>query len=135
MANEDSMKELEELRAAIKEEEVRGAFEDPEQPIEFYAHLANPSDFAKEIAPEASRDLFLANLETRERKPTAREIIDDFDMAYYMELVGLDGNQWKKRGFIKAGASRGIGMGFLKQLNTKQVVVSGGEKKKRWSWK
>jgi len=66
--------DVDELREAMREAETRGAFEEPEQSIEFDAHIINPSEYVEKIAPTATREIVLANLESRDRRPTVREV-------------------------------------------------------------
>jgi len=142
--------EIDELREAMKEAETRGAFEEPEQSIEFDAHIINPSDYVTKVAPTATREIVLANLETRERRPTVREVNNHFEIAHFMrvyaERFGLSvpegnsdevgiGASFEERGYRVLGLSRSVGMAQQKELKMKRVDVGGGEKKKGWSWR
>jgi len=93
------MEEVDELREAMREAETRGAFEEPEQSIEFDAHIINPSEYVEKIAPTATREIVLANLglywptSNREidARPSGRSTIClRLHISYECMLRGLD---------------------------------------------
>lgn len=133
---------MDRLREAIKEEEARGAFEEPEQAIEFDAHIINPSDYVVGVAPTATREMMLANLETKDRKPTVRQVSGLFEVGHFINVLGkfldigdLDGKAFQERGYRLLNLSRSVGMAQQKELRTRRVEVAGGEKKKGWRWR
>jgi len=142
--------EVDELREAMREAETRGSFEEPEQSIEFDAHIINPSEYVEKIAPTATREIVLANLESRDRRPTVREVNNLFEIAHfirvYAERFGLIdskdengeagiGTSFKERGYRLLGLSRSVGMKQQQELRTRRVNVGGEGQKKRWSWR
>jgi len=142
----EETEDIEELREAMKEAETRGAFEVPEHSIEFDAHIINPSDYVEKIAPTATRELVLANLEPRDRRPTVREVNDYFDIAHFMKVYAQRfdlmkredniGASFQERAYRLLDLSRSVGMAQQKELRTRRVSVGGGEKKKGFgSWR
>jgi len=134
---EDTLKDI---RRAIQAEGLSEATqysrEEPEAGIEFDASIINPSDHVRRQHAEITRETVLGNLEWRDRYPTWWMVNDQFEMAHFLRMVGLKGENFERRAILMLNLSRSRGMAQQKELRTRRVEVVGAEeKKKRWSWR
>lgn len=141
MAEEYDEETLRDMRRALEAEGISEAAqygrEEPEDTIEAMTHIINPSHHVEKVAPSATRETVLANLEHRALRPTVWLVNDLFEMAHFLRIVGIDmaADAYEERGFRLLNLSRSVGMQQQKELRTKRVEVMGEEKKKRWSWR